>query len=251
MKQAIRFLFFGMLLFFCSSGINTTASQALDCPPCSTKKEPIYQVSSLDSLAIGRFDGKTTYGRLKNFGDFGLGTFNAIDGEMIAVDGRFYQVKTDGKAYEVKKGLKTPFANVTHFNKDLQLQLNGNMTFSELQDYISTHLSDQNGYYAVRVEGDFEYVQTRSVHEQQRPYPGLSEVVANQVTFDFSNIEGTMVGFWFPEAVGTQNVNGFHFHFLTADRQAGGHLLDAKIKEGVIFIDRSTEIERIDRTEKK
>ncbi len=247
MKQAIRFLFFGILLIFFSSGKPATSLQAQECPQCPTKKEPIYQVSRLDVLSAGDYDGKTTYGRLKNYGDFGLGTFNAVDGEMIAVDGKFYQVKTDGKAYEVKKGLKTPFANVTHFNNDYHYTINKEMNLSELLDDISVHLMNPSGYYAIRVEGAFEYVQTRSVHEQQHPYPPLSEVVANQVTFDFDNIEGTMVGFRFPEEVGTENVNGFHFHFLTADRQAGGHLLDVKFKRGVVIIDRSTDIERIDR----
>jgi len=38
-------------------------------------------------------------GELKRNGDFGIGTFNALDGEMIGLDGAFYQIKVDGVAY--------------------------------------------------------------------------------------------------------------------------------------------------------
>jgi hypothetical protein len=34
-----------------------------------------------------------TFEALARHGDFGLGTFDALDGEMIAIDGTFYQIK--------------------------------------------------------------------------------------------------------------------------------------------------------------
>jgi len=54
-----------------------------------------------------------TYKELKKHGDFGLGTFNALDEEMIRLDGKFYQIKVDGIAYPVDDSMKTPFARVS------------------------------------------------------------------------------------------------------------------------------------------
>lgn len=197
------------------------------------EEEEIFQVSRLDSLMIGKYDGKTTYGALKNYGDFGVGTFNAVDGEMVALDGVFYQVKTDGVAYPVKKNLKTPFAVVTHFEEDLAFDIEQSMTLQELLAFISSKLEGQEGYYAIRVDGKFKYAKTRSVHAQDKPYPPLAEVVAGQEIFELEEVQGTMVGYSLPDEVAGENAVGYHFHFLTADRHAGGHLLDGIIQQGV------------------
>lgn len=212
-------------------------------------KDAIYQVSRLDFLSEGQYDGITTYGALKKYGDFGLGTFEAVDGEMIGLDGLFYQVKTDGVAYSVSRGLKTPFANVTWFEADETITIDKPMTLAELQAYLESRIKGLEGYYAIRVDGQFEYVKTRSVHVQQEPYPPLADVIAQQVTFEFEQIKGTMVGFRFPEAAAGENVTGFHFHFLTGNREAGGHLLDCRIQKGTVAIDHSSGIGRVDKPE--
>lgn len=203
------------------------------------EEEEIFQVSRLDSLLVGQYDGKTTYGALKHYGDFGVGTFDALDGEMVALDGNFYQVRADGVAYPVKNRLKTPFAVVTQFQADLAFEIDQRMSLAALLDTISTKL-DGEGYYAIRVDGDFQYAKTRSVHAQSVPYPPLTAVVADQEVFEFENIQGTMVGYFLPEEVAGENAVGYHFHFLTADRQAGGHLLDGIIQRGTVSIDISS-----------
>lgn len=203
------------------------------------EEEEIFQVSSLDSLLIGQYDGRTTYGALKHYGDFGVGTFNAVDGEMVALDGNFYQVKADGVAYPVKNNLTTPFAVVTHFDADKTFEIDQRMSLAALLDTISTKLDGQ-GYYAIRVDGDFQYAKTRSVHSQSVPYPPLTAVVADQEVFELENTQGTMVGYFLPEEVAGENAVGYHFHFLTADRQAGGHLLDGIIQRGTVSIDISS-----------
>ena len=52
------------------------------------------------------------------------------------------------------------------------------------------------------------------------------DAAATQPEFEFYSVTGTLVGFWTPEYVKTINVPGYHLHFLTADKRAGGHLLD-------------------------
>ena len=205
-------------------------------------EEVIYQVSRIDRLMEGDYDGKATFGSLKKYGDFGLGTFEGVDGEMACLDGQFYQIKTDGVAYNVKGGIKTPFANLTWFKADETVKLTQPMTLSKLQAYMQENLVEPEGYYAIRISGEFEYVKTRSVHSQQEPYPPLADVIAQQVAFEFEQIEGTMVGFFFPDEVAGENVTGFHFHFLTENLKSGGHLLDCRIKNVTVAVDRSSGI---------
>lgn len=212
----------------------------LSCEKESVTADSIAQVSRLDTLAIGQYDGLITYEKLGTYGDFGLGTFDKLDGEMIYLDNVFYQVRDDGKAYPVGDSATTPFANITYFEIDQSEFLEDTLNFAQLQTYLDALITDKSGYYAIKIEGQFKMVKTRSVHEQDVPYPPLSEVVQNQVTFEFENISGTMVGFRFPDEVGSANVQGYHFHFLTNDKQHGGHLLDCQTAAVDLSIDQAT-----------
>ena len=62
-------------------------------------KDVLYQYSTLGSLMAGVYDGDITYAELKQHGDFGVGTFNTLDGEMLELDHQVYQIKSDGVAY--------------------------------------------------------------------------------------------------------------------------------------------------------
>jgi acetolactate decarboxylase len=50
-------------------------------------------------------------------------------------------------------------------------------------------------------------------------------------------VPGVMVGFFVPNFMGAVNPPGYHFHFLSGDRKAGGHLLDCEMKKVKIEID--------------
>lgn len=216
---------------------------SIACVSCTTSSEPIknqdtvYQVSILKALEVGVFDGDTTFATLEENGDFGLGTFNALDGEMVALDGEFYQVKTDGVPRKVGKGELTPFAVVTFFSMDKEQDLSARGTLDELKQDIDGMLPTRNIVYAIRIEGEFDYVKLRSVPAQTEPYPTLKEVVAEQAVFEHRDIEGTMVGLWFPSYMEGINLADYHFHFLSNDRKVGGHLLDCSLESGKAQID--------------
>ena len=59
----------------------------------------VYQSSTINALLEGVYDGDMTYGQLRRHGDFGIGTFNALDGEMIGFDGRFWQITGDSSSF--------------------------------------------------------------------------------------------------------------------------------------------------------
>jgi acetolactate decarboxylase len=212
------------------------------CSPQSTDRDTIYQVSTINALLDGMYDGQITYGELKKHGDFGIGTFNCVDGEMVAVDGTFYQVKVDGVAYEASNELLTPFAVVTYFEKDIEKPVKGSLNYEQLQQYVDTLVPTDNIFYAIKIDGLFKYIKTRSIPRQEKPYPPLVKVTEKQTTFEFNDIEGTMVGFKSPSYVTGINVAGYHLHFITKDRKAGGHLLECITQSGTIEIDNTLEV---------
>ena len=202
----------------------------------------LFQTSTIDALLDGNYEGDVSFAELGTQGDFGLGTFDALDGEMIGLDGAFYQVRADGRAYEVDKRMKTPFAVVTFFEPEEILPLTTPIDYTALCAYLEEVVGDRATCHAVRVEGHFHYVKTRSVPRQHKPYPPLVEAVKHQPTFEFRDIRGSLVGFRFPDYVQGLNVAGYHFHFITEDRSAGGHLLECRIARGELRVDHESDL---------
>jgi acetolactate decarboxylase len=75
----------------------------------------LYQVSTATALVEGVYQGAVRVGTLREHGDLGLGTFENLDGEMVVVDGRFFQVRSDGSVRECGNDVLSPFAVVTRF----------------------------------------------------------------------------------------------------------------------------------------
>jgi acetolactate decarboxylase len=207
--------------------------------------DTLFQTSTISALMQGVFDGNTTFKDLRAYGDFGLGTVQSLDGEMVELNGRFYQVKSDGVAYRLNDSTKTPFAEVTFFKPDETVVSNGTSNLTQLDRYLDSKLDTKNIFYAIRIDGTFDYVETRSVPIQNKPYPTLSEAVKGQKIFEFHNVTGTIVGFRCPVYVNGVNVPGYHMHFLTANRSAGGHLLDFKLRNASIKVDNLNEFEMV------
>lgn len=81
--------------------------------------DDLYQISLLNALLLGEYDGFVSVGTLKTFGDTGIGTFHALDGEMIFLDGTVYQAKVDGSVNQVNDEVLVPFAMATNFEADV------------------------------------------------------------------------------------------------------------------------------------
>jgi acetolactate decarboxylase len=201
----------------------------------------LFQTSTIDALVDGNYDGDISFAELEANGDFGLGTFDALDGEMVALDGSFYQIRSDGRAYPVDGQKKTPFAVVTFFEPALSETL-GATNLAALCERVDRLAENASLCCGVRVDGHFRYVRTRSVPRQHKPYPPLVEVVRNQPVFELQDVSGSLVGFRFPDYAQGLNVTGYHFHFITADRNAGGHVLECRLAEGELRLDREADL---------
>src|ERR687894_801348 len=96
----------------------------------------LFQTSTVDALLEGKYEGDVSFAELEGNGDFGLGTFDALDGEMICLDGTFYQVRADGRANAVDGKARTPFAVVTVFEPYVSQKLSIPMGFEALCEYV-------------------------------------------------------------------------------------------------------------------
>ncbi|MCH6198144.1 acetolactate decarboxylase [Aquiflexum sp. LQ15W] len=195
----------------------------------------LFQVSVIDALLQGLYDGVYPVGKMMEKGDFGIGTFHALDGEMIILNDTLFQVVSSGEVLRPSGDILTPFAVITNFRSDKQLSL-VELSFDSLKGGFSHYFPTPNMFYAVKLQGEFRFVRTRSVPLQTKPYPDLAEVAAGQPEFDFENVTGDIVGFYSPNFVKGLNVSGLHLHFLTTDRTGGGHILNFEMKSGTMEI---------------
>jgi acetolactate decarboxylase len=194
-----------------------------------------YQISTLGALNVGVYEGAATIGELKKHGDFGIGTYEGLEGEMVALNGDFFQVKTDGVPIRANKDARTPFASVISFTKEKTLRMLGLMTYLGLQVEIDRQLTTRNLPQAIRIYGVFPSLKVRSVPKQAIPYPPLAQVVKEQQqVFELRNVRGTLVGFRMPQYMNSINVMGYHFHFIGSDFKTGGHLLDGQFLNAVV-----------------
>lgn len=195
----------------------------------------LYQTSLMSALIAGLYEGEVTYGEIRKHGDFGLGTFNQLDGEMVGFDGTFYQLRSDGTARPVTADQKTPFAVVTFFRSEKELELAQPIRKSDLLLLIEK-ATDANLFTAIRVDGIFDEVHTRTVARQARPFPPLTEAAKHQAEKVFNDVQGTLAGFRSPVFAQGIGVAGFHLHFIREDKQAGGHALDYRLRTGKVKI---------------
>ncbi|MBU1064950.1 acetolactate decarboxylase [bacterium] len=206
-------------------------------PGSDSNHDSIYQVSILDALMAGIYDGETSIEELKTHGDFGLGTFNALDGEMIVLGGEVYQIAADGVAQRIDDHIQTPFAVVTFFTADTIISIKESIDRHQLGNTIDRLLAGRNIPAAIKITGDFSVIRTRSVPRQSRPYPPLLDVLNNQPEFILENVTGTIAGFRLPVYMKNINAPNYHFHFITNNESAGGHLLDFTARNLSIEID--------------
>ena len=201
-----------------------------------TGRGEIYQTSLMSALIAGVYDGSTTVEELLEHGDFGLGTFDHLDGELIAFDNKVFQLKQDGSANKAQMTQKTPFAVMTHFKPNIELPITESLTREQLHKLIDQMVPSDNLFCAIRVDGTFDYVRTRTVPRQEAPYRPMLEVVKEQPTFNFRQHKGVIAGFRSPQYTTGINVPGYHEHFITNDRKGGGHIQDYRITSGFLQI---------------
>lgn len=202
----------------------------------------LFQASTIGALLDGAYEGDLSFAELSEHGDLGLGTLNGLDGEMIAIEGRFYRADVGGVVNEVEATALTPFAVVTNFEPAIDMRLGGPLDHLELLAGLDELIPADAASCAIRLDGRFASVRARSVPRQRPPYRPLTEVVLEQHVFELTDVEGTMLGFRFPDYAEGIEVSGYHLHFLSADRRRGGHVLASRSNGLRARLDPSSEL---------
>ena len=191
-------------------------------------EQPVYQLSTIGTLLAGNYDGSRTVGSLRQYGDFGIGTFDKLDGEMILYKGDIFKAKSDGTVRIAKENETTPYASVCLFHPTIEFSIQSDGGMAELDSMIKQHIPNQRDIYAIEITGLFDSMIVRSVSKQKKPYQPMISIVKNQATFQHANISGTILGFYAPNNLKNIMVKGLHVHFLSEDVKKGGHVLSFK-----------------------
>ncbi len=209
---------------------------------CSPPADAVTQYSTIDALLAGAYDGFVELTELDRAGNLGIGTFDRLDGEMIFLDDEFWKARSDGTMVRVDGQETTPFASVCEFRPEFSEELQPAASLGGLTEALDGFCKNNNGIYAVRIRGDFDYVRTRSVPPQDKPYPPLAEITRTQPEFETFGSSGTIVGFRLPPYIKGLNVPGWHLHYISDDRSSGGHVLQLELKNGSCEIDSLTRL---------
>lgn len=201
------------------------------------KPNTIVQVATLNSLVSGNFGKMSSYSELPPECNFGLGTFENLDGEMILIDGILYQLKVDGKAYQLDRSVGTPFATISNFNPTTIVEnFQTKVEMHQFTSLLDKQFPDNNLPFLVRFDGEFEFIHFRSVAAQKEPYTTLAEAAKSQTEFKREKVNGTVLGFRFPKYFESFNLPGYHLHFIDDNRQFGGHVLGFVAIKGTIKV---------------
>jgi len=187
-------------------------------------EETIYQISTINNLTKKQFTGLVNLSSLRNFGDFGIGTLEGMDGELILFDNCFYKANQNLIVHQPELTEQSPFFTLTKFNPSSNLiyQVENETDFFQSIRSVYPH----QDLMAIKAEGEFERLFIRSGEKKHPPYPSLKNILKTTVKKEFEKIEGTLVGFFFPNSFNGIVQEGFHFHFISGNHKIAGHLLE-------------------------
>jgi acetolactate decarboxylase len=205
-------------------------------------RRTVFQTGLIAALLDGVYGGDYTVAELAEHGDFGLGTFSSLDGEMIIIDSVCYRMRKGGVVSVAAEVELVPFAVVTQFHPDITFERPGRGSRDEVISDLVRAIPSANYLYAARIKGDFDRVSIRNVSRQQTPYRPLAEVTGGEPVEQLKNVSGTMVGFQTPAYERGIGVPGGHLHFITDSRDIGGHVLDFIAKNVTVEISVGTDL---------
>lgn len=217
----------------------------VSCTPVSRTQErdTLYQVNLLQSLMQGYYEGSVTIKDLKANGDTGIGTFDSINGELIAVDGVVYQALFDGTIQTPADDTKIPYAAMSYFDSDEKFEVTDITDFNDLISKIDSHVQKQsaNSFYLIKITGSFRTMYARSELKQEKPFKPLAEALkTDQREFHFENVSGTIIALYCPSYMGQLNSTGYHLHFISDDRTKGGHVFNLTADKLTVELDKTT-----------
>ncbi|WFD34881.1 hypothetical protein MCUN1_001725 [Malassezia cuniculi] len=191
---------------------------------------PVFQYSTASALMAGVAAHGITLEELVRHGRYGLGTMLGIDGEVIVTDGTAYHLCADASPRVVPPDAQLPFAMVANIDDGAHPCTWPSISSKDgLIDLLrSAERESDNRFVVFRAHGAFDYVKVRVVRGQVYPGQPLAELGDAQKVVEIENTVGQLVGFVTPSYLAGVSVAGLHVHFLSDDKQLGGHVLELK-----------------------
>lgn len=207
----------------------------------------IYQISTLQALALGYTRSVVTVKELLEHGDIGLGTFEDVNGEMIIVDGQCFRATEDGTVWEAEPDMGVPFASVAKADFSPCFEVRDIPDIEKMKEILTLKIEEDfglNSMHIVRIDGAFNRVCARSESAYHSQHVDLKDILSQtQRDFMFENIAGTMVCIYYPDYMDGINAPGWHLHFLSEDRSKGGHVFDLELESGKVQLAKINNIE--------
>ncbi|MEZ5117031.1 MAG: acetolactate decarboxylase [Candidatus Nanopelagicales bacterium] len=198
----------------------------------------VQQAGTYVALDGGDLTGPVRAHALVGPGSIGLGTFNGLDGEAVVVDGRLYRVTTAGTPVPVPRSVRTPFLQTVRFQPQATARVPRGTACADLGVLVDRLARTTRGVVAVRVEGRFSDLVTRSVPRQPDGTP-LVQALTEQVVFPLGARRATLVGFRSGPDVAGLTPTGVHLHGITANGARGGHVLSCVVSHATLSVQRT------------
>lgn len=206
----------------------------------------MYQVSTLQALAMGYSRSVITVEELLKHGDIGLGTFEDVNGEMIMLDGCCCRATDDGTVVMAEPDRGVPFCAVTFYSDDNADPIGEMSDIDQLKQLLDIRIDEDfslNSMHVARIDGFFRKICARSESAYRSHHVSLKDILGNtQTEFYFSDIRGTLVCVHFPDYMDGINAPGWHMHFISEDRKYGGHVFDMVLEKGTMNINKISQI---------
>lgn len=199
-----------------------------------------FQVSTVNALVLGHYEKVVAVKDVLEHGTLGLGTYEGLAGEALIIDGKAYEGQPGGKVIPADPTRGIAFCTVAPFTMaGTVFQVARIADIAALKaradEVRRVECKGDNYPCFMRVDGTFEKITVRSCRRQDQPYRPLLTVTKDQVETTAENIEGTIIGVWFPAFLDGTSIPGWHFHFISRDRSSlGGHCLACTLKGGLI-----------------
>jgi acetolactate decarboxylase len=211
------------------------------------KSNKIYQVSTLQALALGYTRSVVTVEQLLEHGDTGLGTFQDVDGEMIVADGVCYQAKQDGGIIRADDDAGVPFAVVGSLDNSRKFKMGDKKNIDEIKTELTIRIEEGfglNSIHIARIDGWFESIHARAGAAYHSQHISLKDILTKtQKDFSFERLYGTLVCVYYPDYMDGINASGWHLHFVSQDRKLGGHVFEVSMGSGECMLQKMDRIE--------
>lgn len=211
------------------------------------KSNKLYQVSTLQALALGYTRPVVTVKELLENGDTGLGTFENVDGEMITLDGICYQAKQDGSIVRSDDSTGVPFAVVGSIKDGRKIKMGEMKDIEAIKLELTLRIDEDfglNSIHIARIDGFFEIIHARAGAPYRSQHVTLKDILSKtQKDFSFEKLYGTLVCVYYPDYMDGINASGWHLHFISKDKKYGGHVFEVAMSSGECLLKK---MDRID-----